>query len=343
MAAATHLAGAVPELPVLWLGMAGFSPAQRAALEAFITQQAISARWRIAPFGDADAWWVNGARVSLMPGSTLKVTAGLPTEHVLRLDLKEVDRPIAFAKPLAAETLEARCTFDPLSRASIEAALLKFEKWLRALRAQFVLGALLIDRNSEERRGSYHLSCRGSLAAVIDFSEGQVALSPAASPADLWRARWDKRPYDPAQAPETFDRFSTTQVAWAYVRRTERNMLPSRYRTENIYYRRVPRVPLRWLADSQLMLLRELSAEPGTLHSLGQRTGLPVSQMEHDLACLYYAGSVTTTAESAAARLAADTQSNSSQSEANSLLDGAHRQSSDLTAPVFLEHKPPAD
>ena len=172
----------------------------------------------------------------------------------------------------------------------MQATLLQFENWLRPVRAQFVLGALLIQRNSRDRRGIYHLIHRGVLIAVLDFQEGQVAVLPGVHPADLWLGEWDKRPAGAGQPPGNFERYSTTQLAWAYVCRTDRDMLPARYRNDTVYYRHVPRVPLRWLVDSQMMLLRELSSEPGTLQSLCQRTGLPVGQIEHDLACLYYAG-----------------------------------------------------
>ena len=71
---------------MLWLGMAGFAPAQRASLEAALGSSTGSSRWRVCSFGDADGWWVNGAKASLLAGGTLKVAAGLPTERALKLD-----------------------------------------------------------------------------------------------------------------------------------------------------------------------------------------------------------------------------------------------------------------
>ncbi len=84
------------------------------------------------------------------------------------------------------------------------------------------------------------------------------------------------------------------------MRRTDRDLLPPRYRTDPIYYRHVPRVPVRWLHDSQLLLLRELSVEPGTFDALRQRTGFSVKHLAHDLSCLYYATAITTTQSRAA-------------------------------------------
>lgn len=343
MTPATPASDAAAEQPILWLGMTGFAPQQRAVLEASLVRPPRFPRWRICAFGDADAWWVNGAKVRLMPDGNLKVAAGLPTEHALNLNLSEIDRPVAFAAPLACPEFEPRYAFDPVSEPSIGAVLLQFESWLWLVRAQFVLGAQIIRRGPALRHGIYHVSHGGKLLAVLDFRYGKAAISPRAHPVDLWQAQWDKRPAGAGGLPESFVHLTPGQLAWVYVRRTDRDMLPPRYRTETIYFRHVPGVPLRWLRDSQLMLLRELSAEPGTMEALRQRTGLPVSHAEHDLTCLYYAGAITTTRAKAVARPAArhDSQPYSLGPGLDSLLStsGHADDQYGLTAPALLEHK----
>jgi hypothetical protein len=340
MTPATYASESAAEQPILWVGMSGFAPQQRPVLEASLALPGL-ARWRVCPFGDADAWWVNGAKVRVMPDGNLKVAAGLPTERALNLNLNEVDRPVAFAAPLASADFEPRYTFDPVSEASIHVVLRQFESWLWLVRAQFVLGAQIIKRGAELRHCIYHVSYGGKLLAVLDFQHGKAALSPRVHPVSLWEAQWDKRPKGAGGLPESFVHSTPGQLAWAYVRRTDKDMLPARYRTETIYFRHVPGVPLRWLRDSQLMLLRELSAEPGTMEALRQRTGLAAAHTEHDLTCLYYAGSITTTRAKAAAPLAArhDSQLNSSGLGFDSLLSsGAPADPQyDLTAPVLLQ------
>jgi hypothetical protein len=327
------------EQPVLWLGMAGFPPTQRNALERSIARATGLARWRLCSFGDADGWWINGAKCTIAEDDRLKVAPGLPTEHTLRLELKEVSRPLAFAQPLAPENLEALCVFDAASDESVHGALVQFEKWLLPVRTRFVLGALLLQRESDDRRGTFHLTHRGILLAVLDFEQGTAAVSPRAHPPDLWGATWERRPPGAGQPPHGFASCTITQLAWGYVRRTERDMLPPRYRTETIYYRHVPRVPMRWLRDSQLMLLRELSAEPGTLLGLRKRTSLPPGQVAHDLACLYYAGSITTTPQTAG--IASGDSINSYGLWPESALKSEPAQSRhDLTAPALLERRP---
>lgn len=332
------------EQPALWIGLAGFAPRERSVLEASLGRFDGLPRWQPGAFGDADAWWLNGAKARVMPDGKLKVAPGLPTERILNLNLDEVDRPVAFALPLAGDDLEPRCTFDPTSEPSILAVLSQFDRWLWLIRAQFALGAQLIGRSAQLRRGVYHVSHKGRLLAVLDFHQGKAALAPQAPPVELWEAEWSKRPIGAHDLPETFVPVTPTQLAWTYVRRTGRDMLPARYRTQTIYYRHVPGVPLRWLTDSQLMVLRELSAEHGTFEALRQRTGLPQATIEHDLSCLYYAYAITTTPGKAApaAVPATDSQPHSVGPGFESILRGgapSQPSDNDLTAPALLERK----
>ena len=336
-------AGAAVEQPILWLGMSGFAPQQRTVLEASLASPGNVPRWQPCVFGDADAWWVNGPKVRLMPDGNLRVAAGLPTEQALNLNLGEVDRPIAFALPLAGDEFEPRCTFDPVSLPSTQAVLRQFEQWLWLVRAQFVLGAQIVHRGAELRKGIFHLSHAGKLLAVLDFQHGKGAIAPRLDPTDLWQAQWLRRPIGAHDLPPTFVQATPAQLAWAYVRRTDRDLLPPRYRTEKIFYRHVPGVPLRWLRDSQLMILRELSAESGTVEALRQRTGYPVAHIEHDLTCLYYANAITTTRSKAALPVESrrpDSQPSSGPGLESLLRNDAHpHYNHDLTAPALLEHR----
>src|SRR4051812_36041652 len=92
-------AGEPIETPLLALGASGFSPTQRQTIEAALARLGSAAgRWRLQPFAEGDAWWVNGRRMQLLRGGNVRVGAGLPTEHALHLDLRDVDRPIAFSQ-----------------------------------------------------------------------------------------------------------------------------------------------------------------------------------------------------------------------------------------------------
>lgn len=341
------------EQPILWLGVVGFDPQHRARIESLLSQHEPGwPIWRAGPLGEADAWFVNGAHIRVLPDGNLRVAAGLPSERALNLNMGEVDRPIAFSTPFGSSQFEPRCTFDLESEHSVRECLRQFEGWLRALRLQFVLGSQIIERSAELKRGVFHVSRNGNLLAILDFIHGTLALSQKALPADLWDATWDKRPPSASYFPENFELYTPNELAWVYVRRTERDLLPEQYRFRKIYFRHSPRVPMRWLNDAQLVLLRELSTEPGDMQSLSQRTGLPQDRLANALCCLYYAGAVTTTRSRAAnpAAFRGDRHdshaSNSMGPEVDALFsygysDPRSLSQNDLTAPASLEHRPP--
>ncbi|MCJ0762003.1 hypothetical protein [Variovorax terrae] len=328
--------------------MAGFAPERQTQLAALLASQPAGwPAWRRAKFSEADAWWVEGRGVRLLNGSTLKI----PVEHdaadaSIQLNLDEIDRPIAFSTPLAPRGFEPKYTFDPASEPSVRTVLQQFEGWLRPLRAQFALGAEILAREDNLRPAVYHVSYRGSMLAVVDLHEWQVGIAPTVRPIDFEQAHWDKRPPAANDIPERFVRISLAQLMWTYAQRTERDVLPQRYRSGPIYFRRSPRVPLRWLKDSQLLLLRELSLAPGSFEVLQQRTALAPVQLARDLASLYFAGSITSTRTSAADEeaLRRDGNTLSVPPDTRSSLPGLDSQfigrsvelPSDLTAPAPL-------
>jgi hypothetical protein len=284
------------EQPTLGLGMVGFSPEQRTALASLIAHPRPGLpSWRLVSFWDADAWWVNGSRVSVLPDGNLRVTAGRPQERTLTLRLEEVHRPVAFSTPLGSSDFEAVCTFDPGSESAIHRVLIQFDRWLQPMLFKAALGALIIERGTTLRGSIYHVTRQATLLAVLDFRHGHAAVLPTASPLDLIGAHWDRRPTGAHDLPESFALCTPAQLVWSYARHTTRDLLPARYRTEMIYYRHEPRVPMGWLRDSTLRVLSTLFTAPGDFRGLHERTEIPERALAEDLACLYYAGAVTTT------------------------------------------------
>ncbi len=291
--------------PILWLGLAGFTASQRALLSALVSAQPDGwPNWQIAKFSEADAWCVNGQSVNVLGDGTLRVPSATPSDPNLQINLQDVDRPIAFATPLPVG-FEPACTFDASNSNSVRGMLQQFEGFLRPLRSQFYLGAMLADREPTLRIGVYHIMLKGALLAVIDLPGRRVGFAPSARPVDLREANWEKRPPSANDIPDQFVRASLTQVMWNYAQHTEHDVLPARYRSGTIYFRRPPRVPLRVLRDSHLVLLRELAAAPATFDELLRRTALEPRSMARDLASLYFAGSITSVKENANAGVSA--------------------------------------
>ena len=280
------------ELPLLRIGLAGFSLEQQEALGRVLQHASPGGlAWEFSKFGEADALWLNGGRTQVLSATTLRVASGVPGGRPTQINLPDVDRPLAFARPLP-RNLQPELCFDIEDAAGVGAVLGRLEGWLRPLIAQFCLASQVLEQESALGSGLYHVaSASGTLIAVVDL-RGDAAVMPTATPLDFENAMWAARPRDIAP-PEHFVRTSLSQLMWQYALRTARDVLPRRYRTEMLYFRRPPRLPQRLLRDSHLLLLRELAMAPGTFTELQQRTGLVGVPLAHDLAALYLVGAIT--------------------------------------------------
>lgn len=291
------------EQPTLRLGMIGFPVKLREQLEPWLTPSGAGwPHWKCVDPVIADAWWVHGGSLVAVEEGALLLHAHDDENSRLRLDMKAANRPIAFSTPLAVTDFEARHTFNPMLEGGARGVLQQFEAWLRPLRAQFALGAHMMQREAELRPGVYHLSCKGRLLAVIDLEQWRVGLSATARPVDFDEATWEKRPLAAGAMPPRFVQTTVAQLMWAYSQRTERDVLPSRYRTGPVYLRRPPRVPRAWLNESHELLLRELALAPGTFDTLAQRTGLATPELSRVMAGLYFAGAITSSMKKAQAQ-----------------------------------------
>jgi hypothetical protein len=291
------------ELPVLRLGLAGFSVAQKAELAGML-QRSTPGRhvWQLASFAEADAWWLNGARTT-SSGSTVRVAPAIPTERSLHINMQEVDRPVGFSAPVAFEPPSPGYTFDAASLSSINKVLEKFESWLQPVAAQFLLAGRIIEQESVLGNGVYHVMRNGSLLAVVNMQD-DIGVLASAGAADFDDAIWVRQP-GPVPIPESFVRTSLSELMWQYAIRTSRDVLPTRYRSRLLYFRRPPRLPQRLLTDSHLLLMRELSIGAGTFADLQQRTGMGAAPLARVLAALYLVGSITSNAKRASVTHAA--------------------------------------
>jgi hypothetical protein len=287
---------------VLWLGLTGFSSEERARLTTVAERFKGHVRWGLSAFPDADAWLVNGEKVQPVDGGTIRVSPGIPTERMLRLHLRDVNRPIAFAVPVP-EGFDPLCRFDLRQERTVSQTLAQLAAWLKPRQAQFTLGREIVRRGAALRHGVFHVSRGDRLLATLNFRNGKVGYARDMAPESLRDALWLKRPPAAADVPPQFIATTAAQLSWTFVRHSEQELLPVRYRTGPVYFRGAPKVPLHWLSDSQLMLLRELNTESGSIPELRQRTGLPLAQIERDLACLYFAAAVTSTRSKAARTL----------------------------------------
>jgi len=287
------------ELPTLRIGLAGFTVEQQERLRLVLPQAYPSGiTWEFGKFNEADVVWFNGARCQLLGDGTLRVAPAVAGGRSLHVRLPEVDRPVAFAAPVP-RALESAISFDASSVWGIGRLLEQLEAVLHPLIVQFCLASQILEQESALGSGMYHVSSgQGRLLAHVNL-RGDIGVLPSASPLELESAMWTPLLRD-VEIPDHFTRTSLSRLMWQYALRSKRDVLPKRYRTDVLYFRRPPRLPQKALRDSHLLLLRELAVEPGRFADLMQRTGIVEPQMSHDLGALYLVGAITSNPKRAA-------------------------------------------
>lgn len=248
---------------------------------------------------DADALWVNGEHAQPLRNHMVRVPSTQPGTAATILNLKEIDRPVAFTHPLGNGYFSPPNVFDPQSPESVAGILRTFDAELQLLRVELALGREIAGRRYELRSPIFHLSLMGKLVGVVNITD-EVGLSPDLTAVDMPEVRWSGRPAAACAIPPQFRLTTMAHVMWQYVGRSDENLLPSRYTKGLIYYRRMPQVSPRMIRDSHLVLISELSTMPQSLDQLRASTGMGQKQVCETLAALYFAGSITTDARRAA-------------------------------------------
>lgn len=332
------------EQPGFFAGSAGFSISQRQLLRESLSRSPDLPQWRLAETRRVDAWIVNGASCALSEDTSLCIAPSAADEQPLTIDIADGTRPVAFAAPLAEQNIEPRCVFDLTQPRSLRQVLLDFDASLVQVHAQWLLGMQVVELGAEARHRIFHVTCRDELLAVVDFRRGEAAVAADVLPLHVQNCHWSRHPDAASLTPAGFVRSSPARLAWEYVRRSAREQLPDRYRKQTIYYRSRPRVPAGWLTDLQLLLLRELGRRPQTLAALCEELKHPAGEVGRELACLYYAGAITTTATKAwkagaGGDSTGDSEGDALQSSPTNGRDGdsARRFRSEATVPAALK------
>jgi hypothetical protein len=200
--------------------MIGFSRGQELALDQLLRRRpAPAVHWRVGRLQDADAWWANGARTQVLGDGSLRVAPGEPGGGAVRLSLLEVNRPLAFAEPLAHPDFEPALSFRFTDRASIHSLLDVMQtRWLAATAARLWLAARLAATQHELTHPVYHVASRGRLLAVIDRS-GDVGIAPGLTVPDMEDASWVPRPLAARFFPPSFHRTTIAELVRSHALR----------------------------------------------------------------------------------------------------------------------------
>ncbi len=286
------------EQPILRLGLIGFTDSVSAQISDWLLNEPRNwPRWCFSNFDHADAWIINGSSIHGFTNDELLLKTNHPTREWLHLNPAKMTRPVAFAGRLPS-ALEIADRVDFSSHTSIRQQLRNFEAWLRPLRAQFTLGADVLEREAELGSGIYHVNLQGHLLAVIDTVKSRMGLAPTARPVDLTQATWDRRPMSADLIPDNFIKMSLGKLKLIYATRTQSDILPPSLRTETLYPRR-ELLQSSWMEEEHWLLLQALHSKASSFEALMERTGMPANMLAHYLAPLHFAKLVTTKAQSA--------------------------------------------
>lgn len=287
--------------PELRLGAAGFTREQEQEVQTALDGAATTTvGWKLHPFADADAWWLQGGRTQALPGGILRVGAGQTSARTVQLAMAEIDRPLAVALPIAGG-YEPTFFFRLEDPASMAAILRKFTAWLQPVVAQYALAASILEQEPALGAGAWEVLRGSDLIATVDLQQG-TAVAPGATPLDFVDATWCIRDHGTTVQPRDFVRASLSQLMWQYAVRTTRDLLPARYREKRLYFRRPPRLAQRKMENVHLLLMRDLAGHPGSrFGEVALRTGLADEALSRHLAALYLVGSVTANPRRAAA------------------------------------------
>ena len=339
------------EVPVLRLGLAGYSEAQRKLASAAASAAGNGrARWELGTFAEADGWWLEGSRTALLPDQHLRVEPAEASGRPVQLALADVDRPVAFSLPITAPGFQPAVIFQLSDTDAAQRVLQRFADWMQVMLAQFALASSIAEHQPTLGAGSWEVLRGSDLLAVVDLKLG-AAVMPGVTPRDFADASWCIRDHGGVVIPSVYPRASVSEVMWQYAQRTERDLLPAHYRTQPLYFRRPPRVAQRQLKDSHLLIIRELAAHPGmNFNGLQQATGFAAQPLARVLSALYVVGSITSNPKRAATPVArtpgardSTPAGGSEQSLFYSMLDSTPRGASlpprpvnDMTAPLPL-------
>lgn len=285
------------ELPVLKLGLAGFSPEQERAIHDAAAASRIT-QWVCGAMPGADAWVLNGQCTQHLGDGRVRVASRHAGGRSVQLQLSELRRPVAFAEPMPAN-LQGACSFDFDRPQTLVEAIGVFEFGLAPQASQYLLAAQVVQHQEVLGAGLFELRARGQLLALVDM-RGDAAVLPSVRPANFERAVWKRVDRANAQAPDNFSRVSLSELMWRYVSRTTRELLPKRYLQGPIFFRRAPRVDALHVEEEHLLVMRELASRPLSFDELQRALDMPGTLLSRVLTALYYAGAITSTKARAA-------------------------------------------
>src|SRR5690606_17232667 len=157
----------------------------------------------------------------------------VPTGRSVQIALADVDRPVAFTRPVTAPNFKPAVTFDLADGAAAVRVLHQFAEWLQTLLSQFALASSITEHQPTLAAGSWEVLRGRDLLAVVDLKLG-AGILPGVSPRDFENGSWCIRDRGAVAIPHDYPRVSVSQLMWQYAQRTQRDLLPPHYRQQKL-------------------------------------------------------------------------------------------------------------
>ena len=249
--------------------------------------------WRVADPQRADVWCVNADAIEDRGAAGLNIRHRQADGSLQGLDLHRAPGLLAISSEQFT-AVSGAVLFDAQRQASVVAAFRTLESRLGMLRCDYALGCSLAWHQEEVAAGGvYQLLYHSRLMAVVDLGRRLAGFPLTATPGDLLRAEWTRRPMGAGVAPDSFVRRSTGDLLWTYAARTTLDILPTRYRRKPIYFCQMPRMAIEKLDPAHIRLMAALRSGPMLLGDLAKRVAAPEQQVARWLAALHTAGAVS--------------------------------------------------
>lgn len=299
--------------PLLNLGAIGFSPEQRALIEAQLSlnQTELDADglagslghpvWQLTDHSVANALLLNAQHISWTDQHDVRFHADAQHSDIVGLRPSELTVPYAISGALTAQIAAMMPSAAPNTllhdKRSIVHTLQYFEALLRPLRTLYALAFHMAERHSElDNAHVFHVDLEGLLLAMVDMPEQRVIVRDGVRPFDLEDSVWSPRPKSANSVPAGFSVWTAQEVSWVQAMHGQSYALPKRYCAKPIYFRRMPRVRAQMLYPRHSALLELLSHQSWDFHELWSALGSSEEVLRRDLYALYLCQAITTTA-----------------------------------------------
>jgi len=251
--------------------------------------------WQVVGPQRADVWCVNADAIEDRGAAGLSIRHGNADGTLEGLDLRRAPGLLAVSSERFTAVAGA-VLFEAGRQASVIAAFRTLESRLGMLRCDYALGCSLAWHQEEVAAGGvYQLIYHSRLMAVVDLRRRVAGFPLTATPGDLLRAEWTRRPAGAGIAPDSFVRRATADLVWTYAVRTRLDILPTRYRRKPIYFCQMPRIAIEQLDPAHIRVMAALRCGPMLLDDLAKRVAAPEHQVCRWLAALHTAGAVSVT------------------------------------------------